>query len=149
MTQEGFEALKAELDELENVERPKIVERIKIAREWGDLKENSEYHDAKNSQGMLERKITMLQSQVKHAEIVESSTSKGEVGFGSTVELTDEESGKKLTYTLVGLAEADAAQSKISVDSPVGSAISGLKVGDTAVITTPRGERRLKVESIK
>lgn len=148
MTEVGLEALRKEVEELESTGRNEIAARIKTAREWGDLKENAEYHDAKNSQAMLERKITLLRAKLDHAVVVENAGSDGKVAFGSTVQVIDEETGKSATYTLVGEAEASAAEGKISAESPVGRALQGHKPGEVAVIETPRGERRLKVEKV-
>lgn len=146
MTPEGLEALRKEVEELETVGRQEIAERIRIAREWGDLKENAEYHDAKNSQALLERKITLLNAQLRNAVAVEVSNEDTDVvGFGSSVRLVDKDSGKEMSYTLVGSAEANLAEGKLSIDSPVGKALQGHRVGDVAVMKTPSGERHLEV----
>src|SRR3712207_3064556 len=110
MTPEGYAALKAELAELEGQARREIAERIKTAREWGDLKENSEYHDAKNDQAFLETKIARLTERLRNAEVVQAPAGGGEVSVGSSIELRDEASGKTVAYRIVGATEADLAQ---------------------------------------
>ena len=148
MTAEALGALKAELEALEGEGRREIAERIKTAREWGDLKENSEYHDAKNDQARLETKILELRDKLVNAEVVEASSGSDEVGFGSRVELRDESSGREVSYTLVSTVEADASTGRLSFDSPVAQALVGARVGDTVAVATPRGERRLVVTAI-
>ena len=148
MTAEGLKALQAELEQPETVARREIAERIKTAREWGDLKENSEYHDAKNDQAHLETKILRLREQLLAAEVREVETSSDVVGFGSCVEFEDTKSGKTQTYTLVSAHEADPTQGSLSIDSPMGKALVGTKVGDVAKFETPRGARELKVLKI-
>ncbi|UUY01694.1 transcription elongation factor GreA [Svornostia abyssi] len=147
MTAEGLEALRAELEHLETVERRAIAERIKIAREWGDLKENAEYHDAKNTQAHLETKILQLRQRLDTAEVVE--VTQGEtVGFGSTVTVKDETSGKETTYRLVSSREADPGKGLISFESPIAAALQDKRAGDVAVFAAPRGERRLEIVSV-
>ena len=147
MTAAAFEALQAEIAQLEGEGRREIAERIRTAREWGDLKENAEYHDAKKSQAMLETRILQLREAALHAEVREEST--GDVcGLASRVTVTDETTGKESTYTLVSATEADAATGAVSFQSPVGRALDGAKVGDTVRVGTPKGERRLVVHSI-
>src|SRR5215212_8974330 len=116
MTQEGLEALQAELEQLETVARKDIAQQIKTAREWGDLKENAEYHEAKRAQAHLETKILQLREQLQNAKVVES-TSGDVAGFGSTIEVEDEESGRKMTYTLLSAREADPSAGKLSYES--------------------------------
>jgi transcription elongation factor GreA len=145
MTAEGKKALQAELEQLETVARREIAERIKTAREWGDLKENSEYHDAKNDQAHLETKILRIRERLLAAEVREVETQTDVVGFGSCVEVEDGKSGKLQTYTIVSAHEADPTAGTLSIDSPVGRALVGRKVGDTATLETPRGARSLKV----
>ena len=147
ITAEGLEALQAELAELEGPARQEIARQIKTAREWGDLKENAEYHAAKEAQAHLETKILRLRDRIKNAQVLEN-TAGDVVGFGSTVEVTDETSGKTTTYRLVASPEADLGQGKLSVESPVANALVGKRAGDVGVVATPRGERRLKVVSV-
>ncbi len=148
MTRETLEALEAELHQLENEERNKIAERIRIAREWGDLKENAEYHDAKNSQAHLETKILRLRDRTRNAVVVESAAGASKAGLGSTVTVEDEQTGKQKTYVLVAATESDPAAGKLSVDSPLGNALLGAEVAAEVSYDTPRGAKRLKVLSL-
>jgi transcription elongation factor GreA len=149
MTADGREALRAELERLETVERNKIAEQIKTARGWGDLKENAEYHAAKDAQAHLETKILQLREQLLNAQVVEDGAGAGDVVvFGSTVEVEDEASAKRSTYKLVSAHEASPSDGAIAFDSPVGVALRDHRVGEVAVVETPRGERRLKVLAI-
>lgn len=148
MTAEAQKALQDELEHLETVARKEIADRIKTAREWGDLKENSEYHDAKNDQAHLETKILRIREQLLNADVREVTTSTDVVGFGSKVDVEDAKSGKQQSYTLVSPSEAVPAEGKLSMDSPVGKALSGAKVGETVKLETPRGVRELKIVSI-
>jgi len=147
ITSEGLDALKAELAELEGPRRKAISERIKIARDFGDLKENSEYHDAKNEQAFLETKILRLRERLTSAVVVEEDSRAGEAVFGSQVKLRDD-SGKETTYRLVGATEANLADGKLSIESPVAQAMVGRKAGDTVKVATPRGERIYKLVAV-
>jgi transcription elongation factor GreA len=147
MTAEAHAALQAELEHLETVARREIADRIKTAREWGDLKENSEYHDAKNDQAHLETKILRIREQLLAAEVREVETQTEVVGFGSKVEVEDA-AGKRTTYELVSAPAADPGAGKISIDSPVGKALNGARVGEERTLSTPRGERKLKILTI-
>jgi transcription elongation factor GreA len=148
MTAEGLQALKNELEQLETVGRREIAQQIKTAREWGDLKENAEYHEAKNAQAFLETRILQIRERVDNATIVEKQEGGDKVAFGATVEVEDEGSGRRMTYEMVSAAEAKPAEGKLSFDSPVGNALRDHRVGEVATIQTPRGERRLRVVSI-
>jgi transcription elongation factor GreA len=148
MSAEGLEALRAEVEELETTARRDIAQEIKTAREYGDLKENAEYHAAKDAQGMIERRIRQLREQLDHAIVAEESGGET-VGFGSVVDISDEESGEQRTYTIVSALDAAAGDGKVSVDSPVARALRGARVGDVAAVTTPRGERRLRIVAIR
>ena len=147
MTAEGLETLKAEIEHLETVARNDIAQQIKTAREWGDLKENAEYHEAKRAQAHLETKILQLREQLQHAKIVEPSAGGDVVGFGSTVEVEDD-SGRRVTYTLVSAREAAPAEGKLSFESPVGVALRDKKAGEVASVETPKGARKLTVVSV-
>jgi transcription elongation factor GreA len=147
MTSEGLDALRAELEQLETKGREEIAAQIKTAREWGDLKENAEYHAAKEAQAHLETRILKLRERVVSAEVVEVEGG-DEVGFGSSVEVEDESTGKTSRYTLVSSTEASPAEGKLSIESPVAGALRGRRAGDVAVVQTPRGERRFKVVSV-
>jgi transcription elongation factor GreA len=144
---EGLDELKAELQHLETTRRKEISERIKIARDFGDLKENSEYHDAKNEQAFLETKILKLRERLTSAVVIENEAG-SHASFGSTVKLRDEESGKELDYKLVGATEASLAEGKLSVESPVAQAIIGKSAGDKVVVSTPRGDRKYTLVSV-
>jgi transcription elongation factor GreA len=146
ITAEGLDALRAELEQLETTGRQQIAEQIKTAREWGDLKENAEYHAAKEAQAHLETKIAKLRERVLGAQVVEAAGG-DTVGFGSRVELEDE-AGKRVAYTLVASPDAAPAEGKLSIESPVAGALIGLSAGDTAAVPAPRGERRLRVVSV-
>jgi len=147
MTADELEALKAELEQLEGPARVDIAEQIKTARAWGDLKENAEYHAAKEAQAHLETKILRVRDRVLTATVVEPSTG-DVVEYGSTVEVEDEKTGAKHTYTLVSSREAAAGNGKLSIDSPVAGALRGRRAGDVAVVQTPRGERRFRVGTV-
>ncbi|MEA2421386.1 MAG: transcription elongation factor GreA [Thermoleophilaceae bacterium] len=147
MTAEGLETLRAELEQLENAGREEIAAQIKTAREWGDLKENAEYHAAKEAQAHLETRILKLREKLVSAEVVEVKRGE-EVGFGSSVEVEDEATGKTSRYTLVSSNEASPSDGRLSMESPVAGALRGRRAGDVAVVQTPRGERRFKVVSV-
>jgi transcription elongation factor GreA len=147
ITAEGLDALRAELEELETNGRTQIAAQIKTAREWGDLKENAEYHAAKESQAHLETRIIRLREKLLSAQVVEVEGG-DEIGFGSKVEIEDEQTGKTLSYTLVSSTEGSPGEGKLSMDSPVAGALRGRRAGDVALVQTPRGERRFKVVSV-
>jgi len=149
ITAEGLEALKAELEQLETEGRRTMAARILAARDLGDLKENAEYHIAKEDQAHLETRILRLTQRLREAHVVEAPVGATDtVVFGATVTVVDEESEKQMTYTIVGPTEADMAAGKLSAESPVAQALMGAKVGQVAKVTTPRGERRLRVEKL-
>ncbi|HLH64944.1 MAG TPA: transcription elongation factor GreA [Solirubrobacteraceae bacterium] len=148
LTQEGLANLKAELEQLSTVRRREVAARIKEAREFGDITENAEYDDAKNEQAMLEARIAALEEKLRSARVVDAS----EVGtdvvrVGSIVHVKDE-AGKSTKYTIVGSAEANPSEAKLSNESPVGKALLGHKRGEEVTVSTPRGERRLKITKI-
>ncbi len=149
MTAEGKKKLEEELEHLKTVKRKEVVERIKIARSYGDLSENSEYDSAKEDQAFVEGKISSLESMIRNAVIItEDELNKDEVGLGKTVtfrELPDEEPE---TYTIVGSAEADPLEGRISNDSPIAKALIGHKTGDEVTIDTPGGEMKVVIEKI-
>ena len=138
ITKKGYEALKAELDRLRKVERPKAIEAIAEARSHGDLSENAEYEAAKDRQGFIESRITELERKLADARIIDTTNLSSEtVVFGATVLLLELESKQQKQYTLVGQDEADLKNGKISVQSPVGKALIGRRVGDQVEVTTP------------
>ncbi|MBA2636870.1 MAG: transcription elongation factor GreA, partial [Solirubrobacterales bacterium] len=138
MTAEGLATLRAELERLETVGRTEIADQIRTAREWGDLKENAEYHAAKEAQAHLETRILSLRAQMLSARVVEL-TEGDIVGLGSTVEVDDEGSGRRATYRLVAAHDAVPAEGLISLHAPMGAALRGLRAGEVAVVRTPRG----------
>ncbi|HXF93498.1 MAG TPA: transcription elongation factor GreA [Nitrospiraceae bacterium] len=138
ITKKGYEALKAELDRLRKVERPKVIEAIAEARGHGDLSENAEYEAAKERQGFIEARIAELERKLADARIIETANrSSDTVVFGATVVLIEQASGEKKQYTLVGQDEADLKNGRISVQSPVGKALIGRRVGDVVEVQTP------------
>lgn len=146
ITQEGLDALRAELEQLETVARAEIAARIKTAREWGDLKENAEYHSAKEDQAHLETRIKRLQERLRGARVVAAGGgADGVVAFGSTVTVRDEGSGREAAYTLVGAAEASARDGRLSIESPVAEALLGAREGDAVTVATPSGSRTFQV----
>jgi transcription elongation factor GreA len=149
MTAEGLEELRAELHRLETEERPQVVQQIKTAREWGDLKENAEYHAAKNAQSHLETRILRLREKLLNAEIVEAGpASDGTARFGATVTFEDERSGKTQSVRLVASHDADPAAGAVSVESPIGAALNGQGVGQLVEVKTPKGVRRLRITAV-
>jgi len=146
LTVEGLKKLENELEHLKSVRRREVAERIKQAREFGDISENSEYEDAKNEQAFTEGRIITLEKMLRSARVIEENgASTGEVMVGSTVTLQDLDSGDEFKYTIVGSAEASPADSKISNESPVGKALLGKKSDDTVDITVPAGTLKYKV----
>ena len=148
MTRADYEKLEREIEDLETSARGEMAERIKAARELGDLKENAEYHDAKDAQAILETRILRLRDQLTRAQVVEAEAGGDAVAFGSQVELSDRDSGKERTYTLVSAVDADAAAGRLSVESPVAQALVGARAGDVVEIPTPKGKRTLEVIAI-
>ena len=148
MTRADYKKLQREIEQLETSARGEMAERIKAARDLGDLKENAEYHDAKDAQAILETRILRLRDQLTRAQVVEAETGGDAIAFGSEVEIADRASGKRTTYTLVSAVDADAAAGRLSVESPVGQALLGHREGDVVEIPTPKGSRTLEVVSI-
>ena len=148
ITRADYERLEAEIQDLETSARGEMAERIKAARELGDLKENAEYHDAKDAQAILETRILRLRDQVARAQVVEAEAGGDVVAFGSEIEVADRASGKRTTYTLVSAVDADATEGRLSVESPVAQALVGARAGDVVEIPTPKGTRTLEVISI-
>ncbi|CAM4202467.1 transcription elongation factor GreA [Saccharibacillus endophyticus] len=150
LTQEGFDKLQAELDDLKYVKRKELAARIKLAISYGDLKENSEYHSAKDDQGFMETRIMILEKMLTKARIVDTSDSDSSaIGVGSNVVLKDIEFGDTLEYQVVGPAEADVASGKISYESPLGKALMGKAVGDKIDVEAPMGMIHYELLEIK
>jgi transcription elongation factor GreA len=141
ITSEGLAALRAEIEDLETRGRAEMAERIKAARDLGDLKENAEYHIAKDDQAHLETKIQRLNQRLRAARVFERREAADVVAFGSTVSVVDESSGRILEFTLVGPTEADLKLGRLSSESPVAQALVGARAGDTVTVHTPGGER--------
>ena len=148
ITPEGLDALKAELHELETAGRRAMGERLLAARSLGDLKENAEYHIAKEDQAHMETKIKRLRERLGNAVVVETDASDATFGFGRTAEVLDEETGKLHTWTIVGPTEADPGQGRLSAESPVAGALLGREAGETVEVETLRGARRYRIEKL-
>ena len=141
MTTEGYEALKKELNELKTVTRGEISEKIRVARGFGDLSENSEYDEAKNEQAIVEARILTLENQLKNVKIVAKSDNKGTVSIGSFVTIRDVEFGDEMTYRIISSVESSNDMSTITDESPVGKALLGHKAGDSVMVTVPSGAK--------
>ena len=150
LTREGYEKLRSEIEYLQTEKRREIAERIRIAREFGDISENAEYDDAKNEQAMLEHRIATFEERLLEARVVEESEITTDVvSIGSTVRLKDVEANETVEYHIVGSAEANPADHKLSNESPVGRAIMGHKKGETVEVSAPRGTLKFKILEIK
>ena len=143
MTLEGKEKLEQELEELKTIKRKEIVERIKIARSFGDLSENSEYESAKDEQAFVEGRITTLENMIRFAEIIDND------GVDQTVTFQELPDGEEEEYTIVGSAEADPFSGKISNDSPIAQALIGKQLGDQVIIATPGGDMTVKITKVE
>ena len=151
LTPQGLEELKAKIEDLQTRRRREVAERIKEAREFGDIAENSEYDDAKNEQAMLEKQIADLEEKLRGARVIDKkSVDTAAVGVGVTVHVKDQKSGKSTKYEIVGSAEANPAESKLSNESPVGKALLGHTRGEIVSVPVPRGPaRKLKITKIE
>ncbi|HEY4554326.1 MAG TPA: transcription elongation factor GreA [Bacillaceae bacterium] len=150
MTEAGKEKLEQELEYLKSVKRKEVVERIKIARSFGDLSENSEYDSAKEEQAFVEGRITTLENMIRNAKIIQDDEANSDtVTLGKTVTFVELPDGDEETYTIVGSAEADPFEGKISNDSPIAKSLIGHKVGQEVTVATPGGEMRVKIVTIK
>jgi len=147
VTPEGLVEIKKELDDLVKNRRPYIADKIRSARELGDLSENFEYHAAKNEQGMKEARINELEAIIKNHVLIEDHRVPGQVSMGSTVRFREEGEGEE-TYRIVGPAEADPKAGRVSYESALGKAMLGHKVGDVVVISTPNGSYRVRIEGV-
>jgi len=151
MTVTGAEKLNTELNRLKTVERPRIIQAISEARSHGDLSENAEYHAAKEQQSFIEGRIKELEHQLAHAQVIDPKTVKanGKVVFGATLNLLDERNGQEVTYQIVGEHEADVAQGKLSVGSPIARALIGKELGDVVEVRVPDGVRQYEILNIR
>ena len=151
ITSEGLKKIKKELEELKNIKRPKIIEAIAEARAHGDLKENAEYHAAKEEQAKIESRVIEINDLIARANVVDVTKleKKDNVIFGSTVYLLDLESNKKKTYKIVGKDEADVTKNYINFRSPIGKALIGKNKKDMITVTTPSGEKNFEIIEVK
>ena len=150
LTPEGYKKLAKEIEYLSTEKRREVAERIKVAREFGDIAENAEYDDAKNEQAYVEARIAMLEERLISARVIQKKDiAKDVVSVGSTVRLKDVDANETIEYHIVGSAEANPAEQKLSNESPVGRAILGKKKGETVEVTAPRGSLKFKILDIK
>jgi transcription elongation factor GreA len=150
LTPEGFERLKEEISYLQNEKRREVADRIRVAREFGDIAENAEYDDAKNEQALLEARIAKLEEQLSAARVIgKHEITSDVVSIGSHVRLKDMDANETVEYHIVGSAEANPAQHKLSNESPVGKAILGRKKGEVVEVAAPRGSLKFKIMDIK
>ena len=151
ITVNGLQDLKSELEDLKNVQRPKIVEAIAEARSHGDLKENAEYHAAKEQQGLIEGRVVAINDIIARANVIDVTKieNDGKVIFGSTVEVQDLETNKKISYRLVGQDEADIKKNLVFFRSPIGKAFIGKNKGEMVAVNTPSGERSFEILDVK
>jgi len=150
LTKAGADKLDKEVRELKSIRRPRVIQAIAEAREHGDLKENAEYHAAREEQGFIEGRIKDIEGKLSNAQIIDVTTMKdtGRVIFGTTVVIYDEEADKEITYQIVGEDEADIKAGKISVSSPVAMALIGKEVDDVALVKTPNGNREFEIVEV-
>jgi transcription elongation factor GreA len=150
LTKEGYEKLRSEIEFLSTEKRREVADRIRIAREFGDIAENAEYDDAKNEQALLEHRISQLEERLLSARVIEKKDiAKDVVSVGSKVKLRDIAANKTFEYHIVGSAEANPAEQKLSNESPVGKAILGHKKGEVVEVAAPRGALKFKILDIK
>jgi len=151
LTKRGAEKLQTELHQLKTVDRPRIIKAIAEARAHGDLKENAEYHAAREQQSFAEGRIKEIEGKLSHAQVIDvaSLDAGGKVVFGATVDMVDEDTGDEITYQIVGEDEADIKAGLISVGSPIARALIGKEEGDVATVIAPGGERNLEVVAVR
>ena len=151
LTRKGADRLREELAKLKRDDRPKVIAAIAEARAQGDLKENAEYHAAREQQGFIEGRIQLLESTISHAQIIDiEKLNPGEkVVFGATVTLSDEETADETTYQIVGDAEADIKHNRIAVSSPISRALIGQEVGEVVVVRAPAGDREYEIIDVE
>ena len=147
MTQSGYQQLQEELEHLRTVKRPEVVEKIKVARSFGDLSENSEYDAAKDEQGFVEQEITKIEDMLRHAKIIEDTSNNNMVQIGKTVTFKELPDGDEESYQIVGSAEADPFEGKISNESPIAKSLLGAKLNDSVNVPLPNGNE-MKVEIV-
>ena len=149
MTKDGLQKLKSELENLKNIERPKIIKAISEAREHGDLSENAEYHAAREKQSFIEGKISELENKISRAEVIDTSSfDNSRVAFGATVEITDLSNEKKHIFKIVGVDEADIEKNLISISAPLCKAMINKTIEDVIEVNTPNGVKEYQINSI-
>jgi transcription elongation factor GreA len=149
MTTDGFRVLEEELRRLRTIERPEIIKAIEAARAHGDLSENAEYHSAREKQGFIEGRLMELEDMISRADVIDPKTLSGNtVRFGATVKLADEDTNEQSTYQIVGSHETDVEHGRISVTSPLGRALIGKKVGDSAEVNAPGGAKSYEIVKV-
>jgi len=149
MTQEGYDKLVEELEHYKKVKRPEVIEKIKVARSFGDLSENSEYDAAKDEQGFIEQRILEMEQMIRYAVIIELDEKSSAIRLGNTVTYQELPNGATETYKIVGSAEANPIEGKISNDSPIAKGIIGKKLNEEVVIPTPGGEMKIRIIDIQ
>lgn len=151
MTRGGFERLQDEIRELKTVQRPAIIRALQEAREHGDLSENAEYHAAKERQAFIEGRVLELEDMMRRAEVIDVSklSSRGGIKFGATIRLADEDTNEKVTYQIVGAAEADVKEGRLSITSPLARALIGKPKGTSVEVSTPSGAKSYEIVSVK
>lgn len=151
LTARGAEQLREELKRLKTVDRPRVIQAIAEARAHGDLKENAEYHAAREQQGFIEGRIQEIEGKLSNAQIIDITTmpASGRVIFGATVDLADEDSGEEVTYQIVGEDEADIKAGRISINSPIARALVGKEEGDVAVVAAPGGNKNYEIVAVR
>lgn len=151
LTVRGAERLREELKKLKSVDRPRVIQAIAEARAHGDLKENAEYHAAREQQGFIEGRIQDIEAKLSNAEVIDVSrmNPNGKVVFGATVQLSDEDSGNEVTYQIVGEDEADIKAGRISINSPIARGLIGKEEGDSVAIRTPAGDKQFEIVSVR
>ena len=148
LTEEGYKQLEKRLEELKFVKRPEITERIKVARDFGDLSENAEYDAAKNEQARIEGEIVEIEAKLKVAEIIKSDGGHGVVNVGNKVKVLDLDENEETEYEIVGTTEANIAVGRISNESPLGKALVGAKIGETVTVKAPKCSYQVKILGI-
>lgn len=149
ITESGYRRAESELKDLKNIQRPAVIEAIATAKEHGDLKENAEYHAAREKQSFIEGRILELEAIVSRAEVIDVASMSGDrVKFGATVEIADEDTDEESTFQIVGEYEADIDKGKISLKSPLSRALIGKEVGDSVEVNTPRGQKFYEILSV-
>jgi len=150
MTKEGFERLQAELKNLKAVERPNVIEAIAEAREHGDLKENAEYHAAREKQSFIEGRIAELEAKLSRVDCIDPSTMSGEIiRFGASIKIVDEESDEEFSYQIVGEDEANFEAGRLSLTAPISRALIGKTIGDIVEVKSPKGEKSYEVLAVE